>query len=73
MSKVKVTIPVVVQPDGTWAAMAASDWDENDSANEVEEILPHITVAKALYWVEVELDVPLEVVVQGVVTDPVSK
>ena len=65
MAKVKVRIAVAVGKDGHWNA---AGW-EGGSAEDVMAIaIDLVEDGEARYWLEAELDVPQETVVQAVVT-----
>jgi len=62
MRKVKVKIAVAIDSDGDWNAVGRAGQDER----EVMDIASLIVYTNAaLYWVEAELEVPEERIVQG--------
>ena len=65
MRKVKVKIAVAIDSDGDWNAVGRAEQDER----EVMDIASLIVYTNAaLYWVEAELEVPEERIVQGKVS-----
>lgn len=64
MAKVKVRIAVVVDKDGRWDATGNHQLNDEVSAEASRDMVPD----GVLYWLEADLDVPQETVVQAVVT-----